>query len=150
MTLHCQWLLPSIKKNNYILELKSLLEEDDSGSKENLYKSLQFAWMHPCKFACIGPLLSSLTSFLGLDDGFLQIWLCFFNWKWVQVEIICGILATIKQCRAPNKPIQKMQTNQKLHKTWWDLECKSHVVTHTKDLCGNNVPKSQEFKEKIS
>jgi hypothetical protein len=28
--------------------------------------------MHPCKFACLEPLLSSLTTFLGLDDGFLQ------------------------------------------------------------------------------
>jgi hypothetical protein len=32
----------------------------------------------------------------------------------------------------------------------WQKKSKKSNATHTKDLCGKNVPKSQDFKENIS
>jgi hypothetical protein len=122
-------LLPSIIKHNYMLELKSLLKSNDFWNKTNLYKSLEFVWMHLHKFTCFKPLLSYqvplfLIQVMVFAKLTLFLWLKLKSSQHIPWNYLWHI-SNIWTLHGPNKPLQKVSTIPKLHKTQQKLMWKS-------------------------
>ncbi len=58
------FVMPSITKNNDMLEFKNFLEYDDSWNEVSIYMNFEFLWRCCGKFACFKSFLLSLTTFL--------------------------------------------------------------------------------------
>ncbi len=58
------FVMPSITKNNDMLEFKNFLEYDDSWNEVSIYMNFEFLWRCCGKFTCFKPFLLSLTTFL--------------------------------------------------------------------------------------
>jgi len=65
-----------------VFEFQSLLKQNDSRSKLDFHKSLEFPWGHT-RHTCLEPLFSSLPITFGPCDSFLQNGLCFL----IEIEV---------------------------------------------------------------